>query len=68
MTVFGGQVQGSSNYGFNFIRSAIDTDDDAAGIQPYAFGEGEFDILLQAYAGGNLVASNHLVVHVDGTP
>jgi hypothetical protein len=64
MTVFGGLLQGSSNYGFNFIRGAIDVDDGAPGVQPYAFGVGEFDILLQAYAGGDLIASNHIVVHV----
>lgn len=66
MTVFGGQLQGSSNYGFASIRGAIDIDDDTPGIQPYAFGPGEFDIVLEAYSGGVLVASNHIVVHVDG--
>lgn len=68
MTAFAGLTQGSSNYGFNSIRNAIDIDDGTAGVQPYAFGVGEFDILLQAYVGGSLIASNHIVVHVDGTP
>jgi hypothetical protein len=66
LTVFGGQVQGSPNYGFNTIRGIIETDDSAAGIQPYAFGPGEFDIVLEAYAAGTLMASNRIVVHVEG--
>jgi hypothetical protein len=66
MTTYSGLKQGSSNYGFAAIRDAIDIDDSAQGIQSYAFGPGEFDIVLEAYAGGVLVASNHIVVHVDG--
>lgn len=34
-------------------------------IDPYNFGEAEFDIVLQAYDDGRLIASNHIVVNVD---
>jgi hypothetical protein len=66
MSTFGGQLQGSSNFAFSSIRNLIDIDDATPGIQPYAFGPGEFDIVLEAYAAGNLMASNRIVVHVDG--
>lgn len=57
--------QNSTNYGFAFIRNAIDTDPAAEGIQPYAYGPGEFTIELRAYdADGDLVAKNTVVVHV----
>jgi hypothetical protein len=63
-TMFAGLEQGSTNYAF--FRSTIDTDDSTDGVQPYAFGPGEFDIVLEAYDEGTLIASNKIVVHVDG--
>jgi hypothetical protein len=63
-TTFSGLTQGSSNYAF--LRSLIDTDDTVEGIQPYAYGPGEFDIVLEAHSEDGLVASNRIVVHVDG--
>jgi hypothetical protein len=57
-------TQNSENYGFGFIRSFIDDDAGTPGIQAYTFGPGEFDIVLQAFEGSQLVASNHMVVDV----
>ena len=64
----GTTFQNSGNYAF--YRSAVDIDDDAAGIQPYAFGEGEFNIRLSAFdADGDLIATNEIVVQVvEPTP
>jgi hypothetical protein len=64
-------MQNSGNYAF--LRNGIDVDPATPGIQPYAFGEGTFDIELRAYdntplAGANPlapIAVNHVVVHVD---
>jgi hypothetical protein len=60
--------QNSSNYGFATIRGEIDIDPSTPGIQPYAFGDGQFTIELRAYnANGDLVATNQVLVHVgDG--
>lgn len=66
LTTFAGREQGSSNYGFAAIRSLIDVDDAADGVQPYNYGAGEFDIVLEAYDDGALIATNKIVVHVDG--
>jgi len=57
-------TQNSENFGFGFIRPFIDDDPIAPGVQTYNFGAGEFDIVLEAYQGLNLLASNHIVVEV----
>ncbi|WP_166039489.1 hypothetical protein [Sphingosinicella sp. YJ22] len=64
-TGLGSTFQNSSNYAF--YRTFIDTDPVAPGVQPYAFGEGTFNIRLSAFDAdsGLLVASNEVVVHVD---
>ena len=57
-------TQNSQNYGF-YSAGGVDFDEDAAGIQPYNFGPGEFDIILQAYDPfGTQIAQNHIVVDV----
>lgn len=60
----GSTFQNSSNIAF--YRLFIDSDPETDGIQPYAFGEGTFDIRLSAYDAdsGALVATNEVVVHV----
>ncbi len=57
--------QNSSNYAF--FSAFIDTDPEMAGIQPYAFGEGEFNIRFSAFeaVSGDLVASHEIIVHVE---
>ncbi|SFE75548.1 hypothetical protein SAMN04488523_11043 [Sulfitobacter brevis] len=61
-------AQNSENFAFGFINNYIDADPDTPGMQSYTgdgFPEGEFDIVLEAYnAGGDLIASNHIVVDV----
>ena len=57
-------TQNSQNYGFGSIRSFIDDDPSLPGIQPYNFGPAEFDIVLEAYDGAQLIAQNHIVVDV----
>lgn len=57
-------TQNSENFGFGFIRPFIDDDPVAPGIQTYNFGAGEFDIVLEAYQGLDLLASNRIVVEV----
>jgi VCBS repeat-containing protein len=57
-------TQNSENVGFTFIRSFIDDDPIAPGVQTYNFGAGEFDIVLEAYQGMDLLASNRIVVEV----
>ena len=42
----------------------IDGDPQTEGVQPYDFGEGQFDIVLEAYDEGILIATNHIVVDV----
>ncbi len=61
----GSTFQNSSNIAF--YRTLIDADPETAGIQPYAFGEGEFNVRLSAFDAdtGLLVATNEVVVHVD---
>ncbi len=56
--------QNSENYGFGFIRPFIDDNPGTPAIDPYNFGPGQFDIILQAHQGTELVASNHIVVDV----
>ncbi|WP_230533388.1 hypothetical protein [Microvirga roseola] len=64
-TIYSKLVQGSSNIGFGFIKSQIDADPTQDGIQPYDFGQGEFDVVLEAYAeNGTLLAQNRIVVQV----
>jgi hypothetical protein len=53
-------TQNSGNYAF------IDVDPLTQGLQNYGFGDAEFDIVLKAYDGGVEIASNTVVVHVDG--
>lgn len=55
-------VQDSSNYAF--YRSLVDIDPATDGVQPYAFGEGQFNIRLSAFDDGVFVAANEVVVHV----
>ena len=57
-----GGVQGSQNYAF--FSSLVDTDPSTDGVQPYVFGEGEFNVRLSAFDDGTLVATNEVVVHV----
>ena len=61
----GSTFQNSTNIAF--YRTLIDSDPNTAGIQPYAFGEGEFNVRLSAYSveTGLLVATNEIVIHVD---
>lgn len=56
--------QDSSNLAF--FKTLIDGDPTTPGHQNYAFGEGEFNVRLSAFAadGATLVASNEIVVHV----
>ena len=62
----GSLLQNSSNVAF--YRTAMDADPDAAGVQPYAFGDATFDVRLSAYDAdtGALVVSHQVVVHVGG--
>ena len=65
----GSTFQNSSNVGF--YEAFMDTDPDTPGIQPYAFGDGTFNVRLTAYDAvtGLYVASNEVVVIVgDGVP
>ena len=55
----------SVNIGFAFLKSQIDADPNTSGVQPYNFGEGEFDVVLEAYEDGALLAQNHIRVHVN---
>lgn len=57
-------AQNSENFGFGFIRPFIDNDPGTPGVQPYTFGPGHFDIILNAYQGAHQAASNHMVVDV----
>jgi hypothetical protein len=61
----GATFQNSSNYAF--YSALIDTDPDAAGVQPYAFGEGEFNIRLTVFGehGWWPIATHEVVVHVE---
>ena len=43
----------------------LDEDPSLPGVQPYDFYGGEFDIVLQAYDDGELIAENHIVVIVE---
>lgn len=54
--------QDSSNYAF--YAAGIDIDPNAPGIQPYAFGPGEFNIRLTAFSGSEIILVNEVVVHV----
>lgn len=56
-----------NSFNLAFVASAIDTDPDTPGVQPYAFGEGEFDIRISAYDAATdlLVISHQVVVHVE---
>jgi hypothetical protein len=58
--------ENSVNFGFDFLKNAIDTNPDVAGVQPYNYGGGDFDIVLSAsnQAGVQLLA-NHIQVHVN---
>jgi len=60
----GSTFQNSSNVAF--YSAFIDSDPGTPGIQPYAFGTGEFDLRISAYdAATNLfVVSHEVVVHV----
>lgn len=58
----GSTFQNSSNIAF--YDDFIDIDPDTAGVQPYTLGDGDFTIVLSAYDGSDLVASNQVVVHV----
>jgi hypothetical protein len=58
--------QASLNYGFGFIRNAIDIDPVTEGVQAYNFGAGQFDFELQAFDKdtGRYLASTKMVVDV----
>lgn len=56
-------TQNSSNYGFGFFQAFL--------TSPYGQGNNfagpaQFDIILQAFDGAQLIAQNHIVVDVDG--
>lgn len=57
-------TQNSQNYGFGFIQPFIDDSPATPAIEPYSFGPGTFDIVLEAYDGFKLIAANHMVVDV----
>lgn len=61
----GSTFQNSSNYAF--YSAFIDTARHTPGIQPYAFGEGEFNIRLMAFEGNGWlpIATHEVVVHVE---
>lgn len=61
----GDTFQNSSNYAF--YKAFIDVDPGTDGVQPYAFGEGEFNIRFSAFDAltGGLVASHEVIVHVE---
>ena len=66
-SVGGGSLfQNSSNIAF--YSSFIDSDPETDGIQPYAFGDGTFNVRFSAYDAdsGALVLSHQVVVHVGG--
>lgn len=57
--------QNSFNYGFGFIKNYIDADANTAGVQPYTYGAGSFDIKLEVYnSGGVKLVGSHIVVDV----
>jgi hypothetical protein len=60
----GATFQNSSNYAF--YAAFVDGDPDTHGVQPYAFGEGEFNIRLSVYGEGGWfpIATHEVVVHV----
>ena len=60
--------QNSVNFGFGFIKNAIDADPNTDGMQAYNFTKGTFDIEFKAYdaTGVKELASNHIQVLVDG--
>ena len=61
-------AQDSVNFGFGTIKPLIDGDPSTAGFQPYSFGPGHFDILLQAEDNaGHVLASSHIVVDVSSS-
>ena len=61
----GATFQNSSNYAF--YSAFIDSDPGTNGVQPYAFGEGEFNIRLTVFGedGWWPVATHEVVVHVE---
>lgn len=61
----GSTFQNSSNVAF--YSAFMDSDPDAAGVQPYAFGEGVFNVRLSAYTadGTMLIAAHQVIVHVE---
>lgn len=58
--------QNSINFGFAFLANKIDEDPVAAGIQPYTFGPGMFDVTMDVYdkVSGDLLGSNTIHVNV----
>lgn len=65
-TVFNSNlVQLSQNYAFDYIKSGIDIDPIADGIQAYEYGEAEFDIQIKAFDGDVELLSNNIRVIVD---
>jgi hypothetical protein len=61
----GSIFQNSSNIAF--YRNFIDSDAGTPGVQPYAFGEGIFNVRLSAFDadGGALVVAHEVIVHVE---
>lgn len=64
----GATFQNSGNVAF--YRTLMDSDPDTAGIQPYAFEDGTFNVRLSAYDSvtGDLVISHQAVIHVGDFP
>jgi hypothetical protein len=65
----GSTFQNSTNVAF--YKAMIDTDPNTAGIQPYALGDGTFNVRLSAFdaVSGALIARNEVEVIVgDGNP
>ena len=56
--------QNSTNFGFGFLYTQIDNDPDVEGIQAYDFGEARFDVRLEAYDDGQLIAENQVAINV----
>ena len=55
-------AQDSWNLGF--MTSLIDNDPTIAGVQPYDFSTGHFDVVLSASQGTTQLASVHIVIDV----
>ena len=69
-TDLGGDATFQNSGNVAFYLAAMDSDPDTAGVQPYAFGEGMFNIRLSAYDAvtGDLVIGHQAIIHVGDFP